>query len=76
MNVHGSAARELIRSCEDASRGGADFPTIWHRIIRRHPLVRGVPIQRLSGDGTYLEVRLMTGQSLIVAGDGRTFHLA
>jgi hypothetical protein len=71
-----STARGLIRECEDASRGGADFPTIWHTIIKRHPLVRSVPIQRLNGSETYLEVPLITGQSLIVEVDGRGFHLA
>jgi hypothetical protein len=71
-----STARDLIRACEDASRGGGDFPTIWHTIIKRHPLVRGVPIQRLNGSATYLEVPLITGQSLIVEVDGRSFHLA
>ena len=71
-----STARDLIRCCEDASREGADFPAIWHTIIKRHPMVRGVPIQRLNGHGTYLEVPLITGQSLVVEVDGRSFRLA
>ena len=71
-----STARDLIRECEDASRSGADFPTIWHTIIKRHPLVRGVPIQRLNGSGTFLEVPLITGQTLIVEVDGRRFRIA
>jgi hypothetical protein len=71
-----STARDLIHDCEHASRGGADFPTIWHTNIKRHPLVRGVPIQRLNDHGTYLEVPLITGQSLIVEVDGRRFHIA
>jgi hypothetical protein len=57
---------DLVRMCNDAMRGGVDFPTLWHTVIRPHPAVIGVPVQRLDGDRTYLEVPLLRGEWLVV----------
>jgi hypothetical protein len=51
-------AWELARTCEAAARGGADFPTIWQSILKSHPLVAGLPIQRLEAGRPLLEIPL------------------
>lgn len=66
---------DLVRRCNEAMSGGGDFPTIWHEIIKGHPLVASRPIQRHDGTRAYLEIRMLNGQSLILPADGRTFRL-
>ncbi|KAB2876455.1 MAG: hypothetical protein F9K43_01145 [Bauldia sp.] len=62
---------ELLAACIDAARTGADFPTVWHSILRRHPIVVGSPVQRMDGTTAILEVPLLFGQRLVV-GPGST----
>jgi hypothetical protein len=66
---------DLVQSCNHAMRGGVDFPTLWHTVIRPHPSVVGVPVQRLDGNRTYLEIPLLRGDWLVVDTDGRTVSL-
>jgi hypothetical protein len=58
-----------------ASAGqGADVPTIWETILRRHPLVAGAPL--ICRDGSpLLEIRLVTHQSLIYDSHAKEFVL-
>ena len=63
---------DLVQSCNDAMRTGVDFPTLWHTVIKPHPSVVGVPVQRLDGNRTYLEIPLLRGDWLVVDTDGRT----
>jgi hypothetical protein len=70
MKIH-----ELVRDCNDAMRRGIDFPTLWHTIIKPHPTVIGVPVQRLDGSRTYLEVPLLRGDWLVIDTDARTVNL-
>ncbi|CAM5766536.1 hypothetical protein LMIY3S_01855 [Labrys miyagiensis] len=55
----------LLLQCIAAAGQGTDFPTIWDTILRRHPLVIGVPMQIYREGRPLLEVRLVTNQSLI-----------
>jgi hypothetical protein len=66
---------DLLRRCNEAMSSGVDFPTIWHEIIKGHPLLGSGPIQRHDGTKAYLEIRLLNGQSLILETDGKEFRL-
>jgi hypothetical protein len=66
---------DLVENCNEAMRGGIDFPTLWHTVIKPHPSVIGVPVQRLDGARTYLEIPLLRGDWLVVDTDGRTVSL-
>ena len=35
---------QLLESCRAGKAAGMDFPTIWHEILKPHPLVMGPPI--------------------------------
>ncbi len=56
---------ELLLACENASREGADFPTVWDTVLRRHPLVIGPPVQIHHDDQPHLEIPLLTGRRLV-----------
>jgi hypothetical protein len=58
-------ARDLFRACIDARASGADFPTIWREVLRNNVLVAGEPVQGRDVADPSLEVRLMTGQTLV-----------
>ena len=63
--------RELLKTCLDAQRKGADFPTVWNQILKNSGLVVGSPVQLVQADGqAALAVSLTTGQR-IVYGAGR-----
>jgi len=64
---------DLARSCTDLVRGGNDFPTIWKSRLSGHPLVVGIPQQRIVGARTVLEIRLITGERLVFHSDARRF---
>lgn len=66
---------DLARKCTDLIRGGNDFPTIWNTCLSAHPLVMGLPQQRLSGGSTLLDIKLMTGEKLVFHGDARRFAI-
>jgi len=68
-------ATNLLQRCIQASSGGADFPTVWHTVLRGHSLVAGIPAQRLQGTRVLLEIPLITRQSLIYDGEMRRFSL-
>jgi hypothetical protein len=75
MSFTTSNAQDLLRKCNDAMRSGVDFPTLWHTVIKLHPTVAGVPIQRSSGNRTYLEISLLRGDCLVVDTEARTVSL-
>jgi len=58
-------AAQLLDQCEAARRGGDDFPTIWNGLLRRHPLVAGLPRHAVVGGETLIVVRLVTGDELV-----------
>lgn len=53
-------ANDLARLCTDAVHEGADFPTIWSTLLKGHPLVEGIPQQRLEGGRSLLEIPMIT----------------
>jgi hypothetical protein len=75
MNFTPSNAQDLVRKCNDARRSGVDFPTLWHTVIKAHPTVAGVPVQRWDGHRTYLEIPLLRGDCLVVDTECRTVGL-
>jgi len=64
----------LVERCTEAAHG-ADFPTVWHTVLKRDPLVAGIPRQRMAGAKSVLEVPLITGQCILYDGDLRRFSL-
>jgi hypothetical protein len=66
---------DLVQRCNEALRNGVDFPTLWHTVIKPHPSVVGVPVQRLDGNRTYLEIPLLRGDWLVVDSDLRMVSL-
>ena len=65
----------LLERCADAVGRGADFPTIWQKILQRHRLVIGPPEQAMDGDRAQLRVRLSTGQWLVFDSATKSFTL-
>jgi hypothetical protein len=68
-------ADDLARLCTDAVRKGNDFPTIWDPLLKRHPLVVGIPRQRFEGNRRFLEIRLITGERLVFESEGKRFSI-
>lgn len=67
---------DLLRKCNYLLGGGMDFPTLWHEVIKGHPLVTGVPIQGIDDKGRlFVEIPLGPSQSIIVHHDDRTATL-
>ncbi len=65
--------RDLARNCTELVRGGNDFPTIWTSWLKGHPLVVGIPHQRMLGTNTVLDIKLITGERLVFHSDARRF---
>ncbi len=63
---------DLVQQCNEAMRLGVDFPTLWHTIIKVDPTVVGVPVQRVDGNRTYLEIPLLRGDWLVIDNERRT----
>jgi hypothetical protein len=62
---------DLVQKCNEAMRLGLDFPTLWHTIIKPDPSVMGLPVQRLDGNRTYLEIPLLLGGWLVIDNEAR-----
>jgi hypothetical protein len=50
----------LLKLCCTAAQTGADFPTVWHTVLKPNVLVAGPPVQRPDG----LEIALITGSRI------------
>jgi hypothetical protein len=68
-------ANDLARICTEAVRNGGHFPIVWYRLIKRHPLVEGIPRQRIEGVRSLLDIPLITGERLVFDDDSKTFSL-
>ena len=44
-------------------------------MLKRHPLVDGIPQSEMLGGRAVLEIRLITGERLLLDGDARRFSL-
>ncbi|HZP78634.1 MAG TPA: hypothetical protein VFB45_21020 [Pseudolabrys sp.] len=64
---------DLLQRCTAAALNGADFPTIWHDIIKGHPVVVGVPVQ---ADLNRLEIPLLNHQRLVFDSVAKEFRIA
>ena len=62
--------RDLLRRCSAEKQSGADFPSIWNSLLKRHPLVFSAPVQVLEGGEAKLAVPLITGQKLVYGAVG------
>lgn len=56
---------ELVEQCQTALATGIDFPTIWHEILKASPLVIGPPVQTVRDGRALLEIRLLSGRTLV-----------
>ena len=68
-------AHDLAQQCTELVRGGNDFPDIWTTMLKRHPLVDGIPQSKMLGGRAVLKIRLITGERLLFDGDARRFSL-
>jgi hypothetical protein len=68
-------SRELVNKCTQAQGAGADFPTIWHTVLKSDRLVAGIPRQRFDGARSLLEIPLVTGHCVVYDSDAREFSL-
>jgi hypothetical protein len=68
-------AHDLAQQCTELVRGGNGFPDIWTTMLKRHPLVDGIPQSKMLGGRAVLEIRLITGERLLFDGDARRFSL-
>ena len=59
-------ANDLLRRCEDMRRDGRDFSALWYGLLKGHPLVTGTPSQQIEKDRSVFEIRLTTGERLVV----------
>lgn len=66
---------ELLKKCNQAQGEGADFPTIWHNVLKGDQLVAGIPRQRFEGSRSLLEIPLVTGHCVVYDSDAREFSL-
>jgi hypothetical protein len=55
---------DLLARCVAARQRGEDFLTIWSGILRRHPLVFGLPVQVVTTADPMLRIQMANGQSL------------
>jgi hypothetical protein len=55
---------DLVRRCRAGMAAGMDFPTLWHEVLKPHPLVIGPPVQTVRDGRVRMEVRLITGAAI------------
>ena len=60
---------DLLRRCRAGQAAGMDFPTLWHEVIKPHPLVIGPPVQTVRDGKIRMEVRLITGGAIAFDSD-------
>lgn len=64
---------DLVKQCAVSMRAGVDFPTLWNSVIKPHPSVVGVPVQRIDDNRRpYIEIPLLRGDWLVVDFDTKT----
>jgi hypothetical protein len=66
---------DLVQRCREASHQGADFPTVWHALLKGDPLVAGIPRQHHEAGRSLLHVPLITGHVLVYDGDHARYTL-
>ncbi|MBL8547845.1 MAG: hypothetical protein JNL81_15370 [Hyphomonadaceae bacterium] len=71
--MNDASAVDLLGQCEQARTAGRDFPTIWNTILKRHPLVRGLPGHEVRDGQALIVVQLFSGQKLACSTQGFRF---
>jgi hypothetical protein len=67
-------ANDLVHKRTAIARDGADFPTVWEAVLKRHPLVVGPPIQTFDDkERPQLEIRLINGQRIVYNSDSSEY---
>ena len=54
----------LVDRCRAGRAAGMDLPTLWHDVLKQHPLVIGPPVQTVRDGKIRMEVRLITGATI------------
>ena len=75
MDSVDETADQLVRRCVAAMGEGADFPTLWDTVLRRHSLVGGPPIQGIEGGRAWLRIPLVTNHWLVFESASKTFSV-
>ena len=60
-----SDSTNLVLECQAAARDGANFHSVWDRLLKKSALVAGRPIQIYDDERPLLEIRLISGQRLV-----------
>lgn len=63
-------ASDLLKRCIEARERGASFPDVWNTVLKRHPLVAGMPVQRMESEVALLEIPLVSGLHILFGPDG------
>jgi len=71
-----TSAEQLVAACVAAAEKGADFPTVWRTVLKRHLFVTGLPMQRMIGERALLEVHLISGERIVVGPGPRDYAVA
>jgi hypothetical protein len=61
---------DLLARCHVAREAGTQFPEVWDKILRVHPLVLGLPIQVVTGSKPQLKIQLINGQFICLIDGG------
>jgi hypothetical protein len=61
---------DLLQACDHAREEGMDFPAVWNTLLKRHPLVMGLPTHRVVGGEAQIIVVLLTGHKLVSSASG------
>ena len=68
-------SRDLAALCTELVRKGEDFSAVWATVLKRNPLVDGIPESKFEGTRPVLEIRLVTGERLLFDGDAKKFSV-
>jgi hypothetical protein len=71
----GERADDLAQLCTELMRKGNDFPTVWKTVLKGNPLIDGLPLSRMEGPRSVLEIWLITGERLVFDGDAKKFSV-
>jgi len=69
------SASGLVAICAARIANGADFPTVWQRILKGHALIAGPPVSAIRDGRARLEINLITGQRLVFDSTSKEFSL-
>jgi hypothetical protein len=67
--------QDLARTCTEAVKAGADFQLVWHSLLNGHPLVDGIPRERIEREHRLLDIPLITGERLVFDEQSKTFSV-